>query len=299
MKFPKARMTVRVFVGYCLIRLGELVIVNTNPYRLSVRLDHALDVRRSQISKEISHNLNGTIKYGGFRGTRFPNESLWGAADKACMLLGLYEKEICDILIFLASQERNRFLVDCGAADGYFAIGALVSKEYEHVWAFEQSQKQRNALRKNAESNQVIDSISVFGSAEPNFLDLLDIDNDFDFTATTFLFDIEGAEYSILTTQNLARLRESVCIIELHDFDEEQIHERKLLLERARKTHQGYLFRTGSRDLSAITEIEYLSDTNRWLVCSEGRPRVMEWLLLLPPSKENCLDKLGILNHAI
>jgi hypothetical protein len=298
-KLFKAKVPMKIFIGYFLVRLGEIVIVKANPYRLSVRLDQALDVRRGQISKEISDSLENTIKYGCFKGAKFPNESLWGVADKACMLLGLYEKEIGDILIFLATQENNRFLVDCGAADGYFAIGTLVSKKYEHVWAFEQSQKQRKILSKNAESNQVIDSISIFGSAGSNFLDELDVKGEFDFSATTFLFDIEGAEYSILTERNLARMKESVCIIELHDFSEQQIIDRKLLLERVGNSHHGYLFRTGSRDLSEIQEISYLSDTNRWLVCSEGRPRAMDWLVLFPFNRKNCLDALGIPNYAI
>ena len=38
----------------------------------------------------------------------------------------------------------------------------------------------------------------------------------------------------------------------------------------------------GSRDLSNIPELQKFSDSDRWLMCSEGRGELMSWLRLDP-----------------
>ncbi len=299
MKITDHLVNMRAAIAYALIRSGEAIALNGNRYRLSSRLDTALEMRRHQISRDLTEVLDNTVRYGNFLGMKFASESIWGALDRANMLLGLYEREVSDLLLGLSKLEDNRFLVDCGAADGYFAIGTLVSKEFDFVWAFEQSEKQRGNLLINAEANNVKDSIEIFGSAEHNFLDHLEKDRRFVFESTTFLFDIEGAEYLLLSQSNLSRLKNSVLVVELHDFNSDQKSDRALLIERAMETHHGYLISTGSRDLSGIHEIAHLNDSNRWLICSEGRPRVMDWLVLFPLAMENRLIKLGIAHREI
>jgi hypothetical protein len=199
----------------------------------------------------------------------------------------------------LAISENNRFLIDCGAADGFFAVGALVSGEFEFVWAFEQSKNQRINLKENAEVNGIENKLEILGSVEHDFLDELENDEKFLFERSTFLMDIEGGEFQVLNEGNLARMKDSVLVIELHDFSTEQKLERVSLLARAKKSHHGYLFSTGARDLSEIHELDYLSDSNRWLICSEGRPRVMDWLVLFPLPMKNRLLDLGISHRAI
>ena len=40
--------------------------------------------------------------------------------------------------------------------------------------------------------------------------------------------------------------------------------------------------KTSSRDLSRFSELSEYSDSERWLIASEGRPRLMSWLRLDP-----------------
>ena len=42
------------------------------------------------------------------------------------------------------------------------------------------------------------------------------------------------------------------------------------LLGRAQNSHHGYLVSTEAHDLSGIHELNHLSDSNRWLICSES-----------------------------
>lgn len=299
MKISRQLLKLRTTIAYSLIRAGEILLAKGSRYRLSSRLDSILEIRRHQISNDITHRLNSTVRYGNFKGMRFANESIWGASDTANMLLGLYEREISDLLMALAMSENNRYLIDCGAADGFFAVGALVSGEFEFVWAFEQSKSQRINLKENAEVNGIENKLEILGSVEHDFLDELENDEKFLFDRSTFLMDIEGGEFQVLNEGNLARMKDSVLIIELHDFSTEQKLERVSLLARAQESHHGYLFSTGARDLSEIHELDYLSDSNRWLMCSEGRPRVMDWLVLFPLSMKNRLLDLGISHRAI
>jgi hypothetical protein len=299
MKISQQLLQIRTNIAYSFIRVGEILLIKGNRYRLSSRIDSILEVRRHQISDDITRRLNSTVEYGHFKGMSFANESIWGASDTANMLLGLYEREISDLLMALAMSENNRYLIDCGAADGFFAVGALVSGEFEFVWAFEQSKGQRINLRENAATNGVENRLEILGSAELDFLVELEKDEKFLFEKSTFLIDIEGGEFQILNEENLLRTKNSVLIIELHDFSAEQKWQRDLLFARAQKFHHGYLFSTGARDLSGIPELDYLSDSNRWLMCSEGRPRVMDWLVLFPLTMGNKLQDLGISHRAI
>jgi hypothetical protein len=289
-------MKSRTLIAYSLIRIGEMLLVKGNAYRLSSRIDAILEVRRHQISSDLTQKLNRTVRYGNFKGMKFANESIWGASDSANMLLGLYEREISDLLMHLAISENRRLLIDCGAADGFFAVGALVSGEFNFVWAFEQSGQQRINLKQNAKANSIEMQLEILGAAEEDFLDKLEMDDKFQFESSTFLIDIEGGEYEILNKSNLIKLKNSVLIIELHDFSKNQKMDRVALLERARDTHCGYLFSTGARDLSVFHELNNLSDSNRWLMCSEGRPRVMDWLVLFPLTMKNRLLDIGV-NH--
>lgn len=290
---------VRTLLAYSLIRAGEIILIKGSTYRLSSRIDSILEVRRHQISYDITQRLKKTVKYGNFKGMKFANQNIWGASDSANMLLGLYEREISDLLLTLADSEKRNLLIDCGAADGYFAIGALVSRKFNSVWAFEQSEQQRIILEKNAEVNDVESQLKILGSAEKDFLDNLEGDEKFRFETSIFLFDIEGGEYKILNKENLQRMKNSILVIELHDFTEVQKLERISLLSRAKESHNGFLITTGARDLSVIHELNNLSDSNRWLMCSEGRPRAMDWLVLFPLTMKNTLLDLGINHRAI
>ncbi len=299
MKISEKIFRARTIFAYTFIRVGEMLLVRGQSYRLSSRIDAILEVRRHQISSDLTQKFDSTVRYGNFKGMKFANEGIWGASDSANMLLGLYEREISDLLIQLAMTENRRYLIDCGAADGYFAIGALVSGEFNYVWAFEQSEQQRVNLKQNAKANSTEAQLEILGSAEEDFLERLELDSKFKYETSTFLIDIEGGEYQILNQSNLLKLKDSVLIIELHDFTKDQKLDRAKLLERAKNSHCGYLFTTGSRDLSIFHELDYLSDSNRWLICSEGRPRVMDWLVLFPLTMKDRIPDMSVNYHAI
>jgi hypothetical protein len=97
------------------------------------------------------------------------------------------------------------------------------------------------------------------------------------------LIDIEGGEFDILDENAFQALRHSVIFIELHhQFYEDGHSKLSKLLSDAKDTHSISELTMSNRNLSSFNELKMLNDTDRWLLCSEGRGFMMTWLRLDP-----------------
>ena len=96
------------------------------------------------------------------------------------------------------------------------------------------------------------------------------------------LVDIEGAEFDVIDQGTFEVFSKSVVIIEIHEWFTDISQKLEHLEKAAAKTHRISKIRTSSRDLSGFESLKMLSDTNRWLLCSEGRPYLMSWLRFDP-----------------
>ena len=233
---------------------------------------------RQRLSAEINQKFDSTIAYGSFKGFKFTKDSWWSKHDRGSMILGLYEKEIIEILLN-TSKERSVF-IDIGAADGYYAVSSVKNYFFNRSYCFEIEQKGRSVIRQNSILNGVAEKVIIFGEA--NRKSLLKIPKA-DISNSVVLIDIEGFEFDFLDTNILNILKESICIIELHDWlfkdGKKRLEE---LRKRASKNFKISEFKLRSRDTSNIKELDLYSDNERWIICSEGRPRSMTWLRLDP-----------------
>lgn len=235
------------------------------------------ELRSFFLSALLEERFQGKVQYGPFKGLQLVDNLKWNPQSKASMLLGLYEKEICDLLR-QESDLGKKILVDLGAADGFYAVGSLHARLFEYAFCFESSEKGRSALQRNALINGVEKKVKVFGEASIDWH--LNLPKD-QLNDMVIIFDIEGAEFELLTPSVLATLKESTLIVELHhEFFDRGSAKLDKLIEDSRKFFVPSFIRTTSRDLSQITEIESFSDIDRWLLCSEGRPRDAIWVLL-------------------
>ena len=116
----------------------------------------------------------------------------------------------------------------------------------------------------------------IRGLADRSFYKL--IPNDV-LAASVILVDIEGAEFSLFDRELFSALRSSIIIIELHDDSEDKL---ALLKNSAAEFFNICEMTTTARDMSKFDELRKLSDTDRWLLCSEGRPARMVWFRLDP-----------------
>jgi hypothetical protein len=91
--------------------------------------------------------------------------------------------------------------------------------------------------------------------------------------------DIEGAEFDFLDSEMFGAFRNSIVIVELHEwFYDDGLARVQRMRNAAAATHTAIEFTMGSRDLSKFPELRTMHDDDRWLICSEGRGQLMTWL---------------------
>jgi hypothetical protein len=91
---------------------------------------------RIRISRSLYRELDGIVRYGPFRGLKLDIEYMqWSRVDVSSILLGLYEREVLEELEQLSKE--NSIFCDVGAADGVYAVGALVCGFFDRSICFE------------------------------------------------------------------------------------------------------------------------------------------------------------------
>lgn len=262
----------RGFVGACYLTLDWLLGL------FGVRMLDAFTRRRISLSRELDRQLNSTVAYGPFKGLKLSAGAWWGAADRGAMLLGMYEQELLDALQTLPPNYDT--FVDIGAADGYYGIGMTRCRGMKASWCFEMSAAGQELIRKNAELNGVAGSVEIRGAADANFLTAL---QGLECENVVLFVDIEGGEFELLDDSAFQKFCRSIIFVELHDWFYEDGNERlNRLKATATRTHTITEICTGGRNPSRYSELAKLGDTDRWLICSEGRRRLMTWWRLDP-----------------
>lgn len=247
---------------------------------LGVRPD--LTQHRYVLSERICGEFDFTVAYGPLAGLRLDPQSWWSAADRGAMILGLYERQVLDALVRICDGSMS--LVDVGAADGYYAIGAVKAGLVPRAVCFEISEEGQAVIANNAERNGVARSIEVRGEAGVTFLEQVP-ERDWSPTRpAVFLFDIEGGEFDLLTDAILAQLRNSYVIVEVHETQGISSGRAESLIARTRESFNVEVLGTGPRDPGAIPELRSWPDDDRWLLVSESRQYDMRWLILSPKS---------------
>jgi hypothetical protein len=230
------------------------------------------------LSNKIDKSFNSTVRYGNFKGLRLSSETWWGVADRASILLGLYEKEVLESLANIPS--RHQYFIDLGAANGYYGIGVLISGICKKSYCYEISEHGREVIKLNSQLNNVEESVILRGKANLNFYKEIpenEIDN------SILFVDIEGGEFDIFDNETFKSFGKAIIFIELHDwFFVDGSHKLDQLKKMAFKTHKITELKMGARDLSIYKELEKFCDDDRWLICSEGRGQLMTWLRLDP-----------------
>jgi hypothetical protein len=246
--------------------------------KLGIRKFDAIKKRRIEISKQLDQLFESTVQYGPFKGLKLSPKTWWGSTDRASMLLGIYEKDVLDS--FQNIPKKFTTFIDLGAADGYYGIGVLVNNLFEKSICFEISEEGRQTIKRNAQINNVLNKVEIKGIATNDFY------NEFSTLAlskTVLFIDIEGAEFELIDKETFNAFKNSIIFIELHDwFFEDGDEKLQKLKNDSTLTHLVTELTMGSRDLSIFPELNKLNDTDRWLICSEGRAQLMKWLRFDP-----------------
>ena len=237
--------------------------------------------RQIELSAKLDQALGSTVRYGAFRGLLMPKAMFWGVADRACMLLGMYEREVQQALVNLL--KTRKIFINLGAADGYYGVGAIVGGLCRKSVCYELSPVGRHVISEVANSNNVIDNVTVRGRADASFINHF---SDSELRSAVVLIDIEGGEFDLLSTDVLQHLRNTPLIVELHEaFIPKGSAKADALTSLASRWFNVSELTTGDRNPNAYSELASYSDNDRWLIASEGRPYRMKWLLMEPLSR--------------
>ena len=242
--------------------------------KLELRIDKVVEKKRIILSSKISKIYNNTVQQGPFKGMIINEDQFWGQGDRSSKILGLYEKEIQDLIVSIQKDKNYSTFVDIGGADGFFAIGSLVNNLFEKCEVFEISKKGRISIQKNSKQNNVYDSIKIHDKASKR--SLIKIDN---INNSLILCDIEGGEYELFDEKLINEIYPSDIIIEIHKDKENSLVNFE---KRFTKTYSLTKITQEPRSLKNFKELENINDNNRALITSEGRSYVQEWWHLSP-----------------
>lgn len=249
-------------------------ICNSHPELVA----RAVDIRRKAISNMIWDFHGKKIAYGPFKGLRLVDRVHWGVADKGAMCLGLYENELLNELFKIKGQYRT--FIDLGAADGYYGLGVLWGGIFEKSYCFELTDGGRSVIRENAILNGLENRVFVEAAAEKDFYSKIPVQ---DIENSVLFVDIEGAEFDVMDENTFSVFKNSIIFVELHDWFYNDGYEKlNSFVNSSKKTHTCLEIKTGQRNLVDFPEVHVLNDTDRWLICSEGRGRLMTWLKFSP-----------------
>ncbi len=237
--------------------------------------------RQERISLELFDILNGVVKYGPFTGLHLDRETWWGKLDLGSQCLGLYEKEILNLI---DATEAGRFstFIDIGAADGYYAIGMLVSGKVGRTICFEQTEKGRSVIAENWKKNHSVGELTILGEANAASFAAL---NRADLNNALVLVDVEGFEFDLLTDEVLSLLKSSTVVIEIHHWMDNFLDKYTTFLRHAANYFEVEVIERVERETSNLPELRDFTDDNRLLLTSERRPGVMRFLKLIPKAQ--------------
>ncbi len=241
----------------------------------------AVEIRRIYLARRLFEVTGGVVQHGPLAGFHLGERATWRESDNSAKLLGLYEQEVCALLARLATERST--LIDLGAADGFYGVGLVASGLFARSYCFEIVEQSRIHLAELAQASGVADRVHILGAATPAFFGEL-APLGVEASESVVLCDIETAEFDVLDQACLTSLSRAHVIVEIHDFMIADGQARyAALLERARAIFDVTEIRTGARDLSQVPLVaDHWNDSDRWLLCSESRAKLMSWLHLAP-----------------
>jgi hypothetical protein len=242
---------------------------------LNFRIKNSIQKRIKLLEKELKIISKKIVMNGCYSGMKLTENYKWNDYDYCSKVLGLYEKEVQQKLAEFTSD----YFVNLGCAEGYHLLGQIFSKKKKISIGFESNNSFIEVLKKSADENCISERLQLFGKADDNFVDFL-IKKKIDLNNSCFLIDIEGDEFSILNKENLDKLKKSRLIIEFHPTKDEKKNVE--FLTSLRFYFNLEILKTSERDLSVYNKLKNFSDIDRWLMVSENRPNLMNWIVCIP-----------------
>lgn len=168
---------------------------------------------------------------GPFKGMRYVPAAHTGGP-LLPKIIGSYELELRQRIAEFSTPGRYDTLVDCGAAEGWYAVGLTWKNPAIRVVAYELETYARGLLERMTTLNSVQDRVLILGAAEPAELQarLQSLSG-----RTCLIVDVEGYEEALLDLRAVPALAKLDILAEMHEMYVPDI--KKKVLERFSQTH--------------------------------------------------------------
>ena len=151
--------------------------------------------RRKMLSKKIYDHHNGVVQAGPYKNMKLGDVSNVSQGPLGLKVLGLYESPVVNKISSIGSFDD---LINFGAADGYMALGPLFNQSCSRSICFELTEKGREAIKRNAELNNIAKNVEIRGPADANTINNLK-ELEINPSKSVLLCDIEGDEFKVFT----------------------------------------------------------------------------------------------------
>ena len=131
---------------------------------------------------------NGVVQAGPYKNMKLGDVSNVSQGPLGIKVLGLYESPVVNKISSIGSFDD---LINFGAADGYMALGPLFNQSCSRSICFELTEKGREAIKRNAELNNIGNNVEIRGPADANTINNLK-ELEINPSKSVVLCDIEG-----------------------------------------------------------------------------------------------------------
>ena len=231
--------------------------------------------RRQDILAKVLAEYGPAVQSGPFAGMVLPERTAWGDGDLLPKLLGCYEAELHEVISEIAAAGPD-LVINIGAAEGYYAVGMALLVPEAFIHAFDSAGPAQDICRQAAAANHVTTRVSVSGTCTPDLLQAILPRG----RRPVVICDCEGAERDLIDPQKAPALRNTIMIVECHDFLDPTITQ--TLANRLDQSHTLVGVQEGARDPNVFPLLRGLNSLDRWLAICEYRPSTMHWIIARP-----------------
>ena len=259
--------------------IDGLVYATLKNLKINTKFNSIIEKKKFYIGKKIMEISNKEVISGIYKSTKLTCKTHWGGLEISSKLVGFYEQQVQEKIIFLKKKFNLEYLINFGSGDGYHLIGLLKNKYFKLGVAFELDDSGMAQIQENAKLNKIEKKVVIFGKA--NFDKVSNILDENKLKKTLFLVDIEGAEFDLFNENNLPYFKNSILVIENHDFYKEKLSVENFFTF-MKKHFSLEILKNSSRNPHEIKHLDKFDDDEKWLIASEGRKQNMNWLIFIP-----------------
>ena len=262
---------------------GFIGIINQILLKLKINFQLSNNILKKKyfFSSFVSREYDHKIQSGHFKGVYIKNTL--NVEILSNKLENLYETEVINEIIELQSKFKKKYFVNLGVSDGFYVNGLLAKNIFPYSICFDMDKKSISSCEKNLAYNKIsTDKYTLINKKIDDSGFQYFNKNKIDLKECFFLIDIEGDEIDFLLLKNIEMLKNSILIVEMHEFLKNK--DFSILKDNLENFFQVKKICIENRNLEFkdIHKRLLRSEIEKHIYISEQRPSFMNWYVCIP-----------------